>query len=244
MGANLLKSLKSIIRHPINNLIFRNIYKRLNQLEYRQFNRRFYAIDQITEYLIGADVPGDYLEFGVYQGKTFNYAYHFMAPHFPQMRFFAFDSFQGLPEPKGIDAFDGYSSRFHEKEFACTESDFRANLESKGVDMRRVQIISGWFDETLNDSLLFQCKLKNISVVWIDCDLYESTVPVLNFITRLLSTGSVVVFDDWRCFRNHPGFGEQRACREWLTSNPSLNLHELISFGWNGIAFTVQVNDK
>jgi len=76
-------------------------------------------------------------------------------------------------------------------------------------------------------------------VAWIDCDLYDSTVPVLEYLAPRLTVGSVVVFDDWRCYRNHPDFGEQRACREWLQRNPRLSLRELLSFGWNGIAFTV-----
>jgi O-methyltransferase len=81
--------------------------------------------------------------------------------------------------------------------------------------------------------------IERIAVAWIDCDLYESTVPVLKFITPHLCVGSVIVFDDWRCYRNHPDFGEQRACREWLEANPGIKLRELLSFGWNGIAFTI-----
>jgi hypothetical protein len=211
-------------------------------LEYRQVNRRYYAIDQITEYLIGADIYGDYLEFGVFQGTTFIYAYQFMSPHFQNMRFIAFDSFEGLPKPNGIDARNGYSSRFFENEFACPEKDFIANLKSNGIDMNRVISIPGWFDETLNSNLANEIMLSSISVAWIDCDLYESTVPVLDFLTDYLKTGTVIVFDDWRCFRNHPDFGEQKACREWLERNPDIVLHELISFGWNGIAFTVEKN--
>jgi hypothetical protein len=73
----------------------------------------------------------------------------------------------------------------------------------------------------------------------VDCDFYESTVPVLNFLTSKLSVGSVIMFDDWRCYRNLPDFGQQRACREWLEANPQIKLNELLSVGWHGIAFTV-----
>ncbi len=243
MRNNLFASVKAIIRNPIKNLLLRNLYRKINRLEYRQFNRRFYAIDQITEYLIGADIVGDYLEFGVFQGTTFIYANQFMSPHFNDMRFIAFDSFEGLPKPKGIDAFKGYSSRFHEREFSCSENIFKANLESRGLDMNRIITVPGWFDQTLNQAQAENIELQNVSVAWIDCDLYESTIPVLKFITSFLNTGSVVVFDDWRCFRNHPDFGEQRACREWLTDNPSIHINELLSFGWNGIAFTIEKND-
>jgi hypothetical protein len=38
---------------------------------------------------------------------------------------------------------------------------------------------------------------------------FTSRGPVLRFLTPFLSDGSVVVFDDWRSFRNKPDFGEQ-----------------------------------
>jgi len=66
--------------------------------------------------------------------------------------------------------------------------------------------------------------LKRASLVLIDCDLYESTVPVLAFITDLLDQGTIIIFDDWYRYKGHLDKGEQRACREWLDKNPQLEL--------------------
>lgn len=219
--------------------ILPDIYARLSTLEYRAFNRRFYAIEQCAEYLVGAQIDGDYLEFGVYQGNTLSHAYQWMAPSFLNMRFLAFDSFEGLPKPQGIDSAEGYSSHFHENQFSCSVEDFKKNILSKGVDLDKVGIIKGWFDKTLLPENASSHGVRKIAVAWIDCDYYESTVPVLGFITPYLQAGSVIIFDDWRCYRNNPDFGEQRACREWLEVNQNIRLTELFSFGWNGIAFTV-----
>lgn len=41
--------------------LFPDVYARLNTLEYRSFNRRFFAIEQCAEYLVGAQIDGDYL---------------------------------------------------------------------------------------------------------------------------------------------------------------------------------------
>ena len=78
-----------------------------------------------------------------------------------------------------------------------------------------------------------------MAAAYIDCDLYESTVPVLRFLTKRLSVGSVILFDDYRCFRNLPDFGQQLACREWLEANSHIRLRDLFQFGWHGQAFTV-----
>lgn len=72
-----------------------------------------------------------------------------MAPNFLNMRFLAFDSFEGLPKPQGIDISLGYSSHFHESQFSCSVEAFKENLAAKGVDLDKVGIIKGWFDKTL-----------------------------------------------------------------------------------------------
>jgi O-methyltransferase len=228
-----------IIRNPIQRLFLRGVYNRIRQLEYQAFNRRYYAVDQVTEYLIGAQVPGDYCEFGVFQGTTFSYAYKMMSPYFENMRFAAFDSFEGLPQPRGIDNLSGYTSHFYEGQFETSHEEFIHNLKRKKVDLQRVITVKGWFDKSLSPSYAGRHGVEKIAVAWIDCDLYESTVPVLDYICPRLTQGSVIVFDDWRCYRNHPDFGEQLACREWLERNPQLTLKKLLSFGWNGIVFTV-----
>ena len=235
----MIRKLAQRIFNRVTRNLLPDINSRLSALEYRSFNRRFYAIEQCADYLVGAQVDGDYLEFGVYKGDTFSHAYQWMSSHFKNMQFIAFDSFEGLPKPQGIDDSGGYASNFHETEFSCSQDEFRNHILSKGVDLKKVKMVAGWFDKTLLPEKANEYGVHKIAVAWVDCDLYESTVPVLSFITPYLAIGSVIIFDDWRCYRNHPDFGEQRACREWLETNKKIKLSELFSFGWNGIAFTV-----
>ncbi len=215
-----------------------NLNRRLTYLEQRVHNFRWYAAEQAAEYLVGAQLEGDYCEFGVYKGDTFS---HFMRYHdiFPKMRYFAFDSFEGLPAPTGIDNEGGYASNFHQGEFAVAEQDFRNNLKSKGLPMEKVITVKGWYDKTLNDQTGQAHNLNKIACAWIDCDFYESTVPVLEFLTKRLSVGSLLIFDDWKVYRNLADKGQQRACAEWLAANPNLKLNEIFDFSHNGKAFTV-----
>jgi O-methyltransferase len=203
------------------------------------YKNRWDAIDNLADYLVGAEIPGDYLEFGVAQGETFSYACNVMSPVFKDMRFFALDSFEGLPKPKGIDNLEGYSSSFYEGQYSCSEKEFTKKLSKKDVNLNKVTTVKGWFDQTLTEKNAQKYDINNVAAAWIDCDYYESTVSVLNFLTKRITVGSVLLFDDWRCYRNLPDFGEQRACREWLSVNPQIKLYELFSFGWHGIAFTV-----
>lgn len=182
---------------------------------------------------------GDYLEFGCFEGNTFSYAYKCASGLMPWMRFFAFDSFQGLPEPEGRDK-DG---EFWKGQFSCDKETFIENLKKSDVDFNRIECIPGWFDKTLDPELKQEKKLSIASLVYIDCDLYNSTVPVLNFITDLVETGSVIMFDDWFCFKGDPQKGVQRACIEWLESNPNISLQDYHLFGAFGKSFIVIKNN-
>ncbi|MBA8904168.1 TylF/MycF/NovP-related O-methyltransferase [Phyllobacterium sp. P30BS-XVII] len=219
------------------------LLKRVSHLERRLLahNRfRWDAIDKIADYFRGAFVKGDYLEFGVYQGETFAYACNVMAPMYPDMRFIALDSFEGLPQPKtGIDEDNGYSGGFYKGQFYCDETEFIANLVARSVDMDRVMVVKGWYDETLRMDNPKTHSIESVAFAWVDCDLYESTVPVLQYLTNRLTVGSVILFDDWRCFRNLSGFGQQRACREWLARNPQIKLNLLMDNDYHGYVFSV-----
>jgi len=228
--------------------LLRPIYARLDAIELQmraQANRRFTALNQLAEYLVVSEVRGDYLEFGVASGLTFAHACNLFSadPFFRDMKFFALDSFEGLPRPQGLDAAGGFTSHFYESQYACGEEEFVRNLRRSGVATERVTLVKGWFDKSLTEENAEAHGIGKVAVAWVDCDLYESTVPVLRFLTPRLSNGAVVVFDDWSCFRNSPSFGEQRACREWLEQNPQISLHEFFSFGGHGRAFTVELSE-
>jgi hypothetical protein len=144
-----------------------------------------------------------------------------------------------LPRPRNVDVLNDYTSNFQEGDFACSRKEFEENLMTQGINMDRVRIIEGWFEDTLCEQKATGVGIAKVAAAWIDGDLYESTVPVLKFLSDRLSVGSIVLFDDWRVFRNLPDRGEQRACMEWLKENPQISLRELFSFGHHGLAFTV-----
>jgi hypothetical protein len=102
-----------------------------------------------------------------------------------------------------------------------------------------VTVVEGFFDTSLDRSQQPAMGLDAAAIVWIDCDLYVSTVPVLDYITDLLVDGSVVVFDDWYCYHARPDRGEQRACTEWLDRNPDVTLVPYRDFHWAGRSFIV-----
>ena len=227
--------------------------------------RLFRPIYLASDFVCMEYVPGDYLEFGVYRGDSFvsaceainNAAREWASKDRAhaaftdaqraervkqsEIRFFAFDSFQGLPEPQEVEKL---SSRFTKGRFDCSESEFRHILESRGVDLSKVVIVPGFYKDTLSQAVKDTFQLTAASIVMVDCDLYSSTKSVLDFITSLVVEGSIIIFDDWFAFKGNPNRGEQRACSEWLEANPGLELIPFARFGLTQQAFIVHKEER
>lgn len=189
-------------------------------------------------------VEGDYLEFGVFRGETFRNAiraaqqgFRATRPHGFPGRFIAFDSFAGLPQ---VDSMGDGVNPYAAGEFSASRALFERTL-GRLRERFPIEIVSGWFDQTLTQQTAERLGLRRAAFVNIDCDLYESTVPVLQFVTPLLQTGAIVYFDDWFSYRGSMDHGEARAAREWLARNPRIRLVEYRNVGIAGKMFVVNV---
>jgi hypothetical protein len=186
------------------------------------------------KYAESESVKGDYAEFGIWTGRTFVEACRIAPKYGVPRRFVAFDSFEGLPTLHGPDV----GGPFATGDFKNSRAEFEARLRRARVPMNDVTIVEGWFDDTLAHPE--QIHLESVAVAWIDCDLYASTTPVLDYLTSRISPGSVLLFDDWYTFRASPHKGEMRACAEWLERNPSLMITPWRPFHFAGQSFIVQ----
>jgi hypothetical protein len=93
----------------------------------------------------------------------------------------------------------------------------------------RLTTVKGFYDQTLTGKLREQLGEKKAAVVYVDCDLYQSTVPVLEFVKDFLQRGTVIVFDDWNCFWADPEKGERRAWSEFCARYPELRFEEFVT---------------
>jgi O-methyltransferase len=192
-------------------------------------------LETAMKYAAASKLEGDYFEFGVFGGKTLGAAYHISRTYLPHIQFVAFDSFQGLPAEEGAGGFE----QFKVGEFSASEAEFRRNLARRGVDMSRVDIVPGWYQDTLTEATRAKLPSKKAAIVNVDCDLYESAALVLDFITPYLEDGSLILFDDWFTYRGRPDRGEQKAFSEWCQKHPSLRASQYQTYNWSGNSFIV-----
>ncbi len=181
-------------------------------------DQRKYIFMSIARFCqINRPIPGYYFEFGCHEANTMRMAYD-ASRYLFDWTYVAFDSFEGLPEIKKID-----EQEIWEKGKLKTEEEkFRQIVLGHGMPPEKLRLVKGFYDDSLTEELKRTLLPQKAAVVYVDCDLYESTVPVLRFIKDFLQRGTILVFDDWNCFHGDPEKGERRAFREFCEQNPEL----------------------
>lgn len=175
---------------------------------------------------------GDYYEFGVFRGFSLLSAYKAAGRcGFDDMRFYGFDSFQGLPSVDGPDA---EGNRFFRGQFAADRKRVEENLDRAGIDWSRTALIEGFYEKTLTPQLKSCHPFRRAAVVMLDCDLYTSTIVALEWLDEYLDDGSLLIFDDWFTYGGHEHLGQPRALQEFLDSRPALSVEEVFDYEPHG----------
>jgi len=191
--------------------------------EYTPFDQgcreRFFLAATSFLYTNRADrlVSGYYFEFGCHKGRTMRHCWRHTRHNF-DFTYVAFDSFEGLPDIEPIDRHVGWEPG----SFSMAESDFVDVVLGAGMPGSRLETVKGVYAESLDDALAARLLPRQASIVYVDCDLYRSTVAVLDFIRPFLQVGTLIALDDWNCFFADPERGQRLAWREFRQANPEL----------------------
>lgn len=184
----------------------------------------------------GTAEQGDYCEFGIFKGHTFLQAQKEANKlGIANMRFFGFDSFEGLPKPEGIDVTE--EEHFYARQYEWPIEAVRKSLDEHGVDWDKTFLIKGYFSDTLNEQTRSQYNIQRVPVALVDGDLYSSAVESLTFLEDLIVDNSILIMDDWGGFDADEERGQQRALAEFLQRNPQWQAESWFSYGSYGQVF-------
>lgn len=182
-------------------------------------------------------ISGDYVEFGSWGGNTMNAAYQQLVGSGGDRHLWAFDSFQGLPPATdardhhpgwrpGSDLGQGGVERFHE---ACDEH---------GIPRDAYTAVEGYYEDVL--PAIGDGEPRDIALAYIDCNMYSSTVSVLQFLAPRIKHGMIVAFDDWFCWSPTDVSGEKHALEEFLAAHPEWNFDRYKDVHRSGVSFVVE----
>lgn len=142
------------------------------------------------------NVLGDLIETGVWRGGATIFMRGYLAAwEMVDRTVWAADSFEGLPVPSlpQDENYDYSASKI--PILAITLEDVQENFRRYGLLDNQIRFLKGWFCDTLPTA-----PIKQLAILRLDGDLYESTMDALNALYHKVSPGGFIIVDDYGDF--------------------------------------------
>lgn len=151
-------------------------------------HKRLVNVRDLLLDVLAKDVPGDFIELGVWRGGLCIYAKALMDTHLPPQKrsVFAFDVFEPLPGYGGAEAY-----------LAVSESSVQHNFKKYGLLDDRVKIVKVLFKESVPKFAAENPNVK-IAVLRLGSIFYDSHQDCFYYLYEQLQVGGYLIMDDVR----------------------------------------------
>jgi hypothetical protein len=170
-------------------------------------------------------VKGDIVEFGVWNGNNLIGIKKIHDYLKLKKKIIGYDHFKGMPK----------NSRDFERNSFRGDLKFLKNL-IKFYNFKNIELIN---DDILNLKNHLS-KFKKLSFVYIDCDLYSTTEKILELLSKKLSKGGLIVFDEGNL--NIKKSGETKALKEFFIKNKKNFLKKYMKKGYQPDVYLEKIN--
>lgn len=206
---------------------------------------RMHHLRACAEMALDENIPGDFMETGVWRGGACILLRGVLRAHNDWSRkVWVADSFEGLPEPDPSRyPADKGDNLYTFKELAISLDQVKEHFRRYDLLDDQVRFLKGFFSRTLPDA-----PVRQLSVLRLDGDMYESTMDALTHLYPKLSPGGFCIIDDYGCipacrqavrdYRASHGIDEPMAMIDWtgawwrkggVGSGDGKDTHEIIS---------------
>lgn len=183
---------------------------------------RMYALKEAVKYIVSNNIVGDLVECGVWKGGSCMLIARTLLEYDQNDRLlWLYDTFEGMTLPtnedieketgiKGDDLLEGIeknTDKYNMWAYA-PEDIVRKNMESTKYPSDKIKYIRGKVEDTLNET-----KPKSIALLRLDTDWYESTKAEMDALYPLITSGGVLIIDDYGHFE-----GARKAIDEYFMS--------------------------
>lgn len=165
---------------------------------------RQWALVSAVAYLNANRVPGDIVECGVWRGGNMLLAKELCKGAKPGRKFYLYDTFTGMSAPTDADVslsgqpadktFRGRQRSDHTDWVYASLDDVRDNFRSAGLLDEQVIFVKGKVEDTLRVETNLP---KEIALLRLDTDFYESTKAELEVLYPRLVPGGIMIVDDY-----------------------------------------------
>ena len=157
--------------------------------------KRLENLRQCVRMVIQNDIPGDFIETGVWRGGACILMRAALSAYGDNSRcVWVADSFEGLPKPNAekyaIDLGDRHWTLNYY--LAVSLDEVQGNFARYRLLDDRVKFLKGWFRDTLPSA-----PIEKLAILRLDGDMYESTIQALDATYWKLSPGGFIIIDDY-----------------------------------------------
>jgi O-methyltransferase len=219
------------------------MFQKIKSIVSRELEKRNFLRDDVHKsdregilykawgHVFTSQIPGDYVEFGVYRGDSLAKSYkkyvqfqnwlkgqlttpekwrHEVANNFikHKAKFHGLDTFAGMPDN------DEENVTYKGGTFTTDIVDVEKFCNEAGLKGEELILYKGLFEET-SDQLRENLQGRKISILNVDCDLYVSAKTALEVAKPFLSLGSIILFDDYNAYSASNREGERKAFKEF-----------------------------
>ncbi len=197
--------------------------------------QRIESVVAATHYVIDNDIPGAFVESGVWMGGSIMAAARTLVERGVTDRdLYLFDTFEGLPEPGEHDKIAGADQSgaevYAQLQAAAGDTPYleapvdkvRANVALTGYPMDRVHTIQGMVEDTIPSSAP-----EKVAFLRLDTDFYSSTKVEMETLFPRLSPAGILIVDDYGYLE-----GARKAVDDYLATYPHpVFLHRIDTSG-------------
>jgi O-methyltransferase len=161
---------------------------------------RILAVRHAADYIVRAQVPGAFVECGVYRGGcSMAAAYTFLRLGRTDIEMYLFDTFMGMP-PAGLQDVHAENGSLATSMFpanggawdAASYDEVAANMARTGYPLGKIHQVKGMVEDTIPIQAP-EC----IAILRLDTDWYASTRHEMEHLFPRLSHGGVLIIDDY-----------------------------------------------
>lgn len=162
---------------------------------------RVLALIDAVRYVVQKDIPGDFVECGVWKGGSIMAMALTLMELGAERDIWLYDTFAGMPPPEGIDG--KRASRKWRKwvdsgdVWALVSIDeVKEDVYATGYPKERFHFVKGMVEDTIPAAAP-----EKIALLRLDTDWYSSTAHELMHLYPQLSSGGVLIVDDYGHYR-------------------------------------------
>jgi len=156
--------------------------------------KRLRNLRHLITQVLDEDIPGDFIETGVWRGGACIYMRALLMVYgVKDRRVWVADSFDGLPPPNPKQYPTDAGSNLHKILLIVVSlEEVKNNFAKYHMLDEQVVFLKGWFKDTLPNA-----PIEKLAILRLDGDMYESTIQSLDALYHKLSPGGFVIIDDY-----------------------------------------------